>query len=48
MVADIQRVARQYLRPDAATIFVIGDATKFESALAPFGPGHRLSVESPR
>jgi predicted Zn-dependent peptidase len=44
-VADIQQVARRYLRPDAATIFVIGDPTKFESALAPFGPVHRLTPE---
>jgi predicted Zn-dependent peptidase len=46
-VADIQRVARQYLRPDAATILVIGDPSKFEAAMAPFGPVHRISVESP-
>jgi predicted Zn-dependent peptidase len=45
--ADIQRVARQYLRPDASTIVVVGDATKFESAMASFGPVHRLSVEPP-
>lgn len=46
-VADIQRVARQYLHPDATTIFVIGDPTKFESAMASFGPVHRLPVETP-
>jgi zinc protease len=46
-VADIQRVARQYLRPDAVTIFVIGDPMKFESAIASFGPVHRLSAEPP-
>ena len=46
-VADIQRVARQYLHPDAATILVIGDPAKFEAAMAPFGPVHRLPVESP-
>ncbi len=45
--ADIQRVARQYLRPDASTIVVVGDATKFEPAMAPFGPVHRLSVDPP-
>lgn len=44
--ADIQRVAGQYLHPDAATIAIIGDPATFESALAPFGPVHRLSVES--
>jgi predicted Zn-dependent peptidase len=45
--ADIQRVARQYLRPDASTIVVVGDATKFEPAMGPFGPVRRLSVDSP-
>ncbi len=45
--ADIQRVARQYLRPDASTIVVVGDATKFEPAMATFGPVHRLSVDTP-
>jgi zinc protease len=45
--ADIQRVARQYLHPDASTIVVVGDATRFESAMAAFGPVHRLSVDTP-
>jgi predicted Zn-dependent peptidase len=46
-VADIQRVAGQYLHPEAATIFIVGDAAKFESALAAFGPVRRLPVEPP-
>jgi predicted Zn-dependent peptidase len=46
-VADIQRVATQYLRPDATTILIVGDATKFESAMGTFGPVHRLSVDTP-
>jgi zinc protease len=46
-VADIQRVAREYLHPDASTILIIGDPTKFESAMRTFGPVHRLPVESP-
>jgi len=46
-VADIQRVATQYLRPDATTILIVGDASKFEPAMAVFGPVHRLSVETP-
>ncbi len=45
-VADIQRVARQYLRPDAATILIVGDAPIFEPAMAAFGPVHRLAVDS--
>jgi len=45
--ADIQRVARQYLHPDASTIVVVGDATKFESAMTAFGPVRRLSVDPP-
>ena len=46
-VADVQRVAREYLHPNAATIFIIGDPAKFESAMQSFGPVHRLAVESP-
>ena len=46
-VADVQRVAKEYLRPDAATIFIIGDPAKFESAMQSFGPVHRLTLESP-
>jgi zinc protease len=41
---EIQRVARQYLQPEATTILVVGDAPRFESALAVFGPAHRLAV----
>jgi zinc protease len=44
---DIRRVAAQYLRPDAATILVIGDPTKFESAMGSFGPVRSLAVETP-
>ncbi len=40
---DIQRVARQYLHPDATTILVVGDAARFEGAMAAFGPVHRLT-----
>ncbi|MBI2164422.1 MAG: insulinase family protein [candidate division NC10 bacterium] len=46
-VADIHRVAQQYLRPDAATILIVGDPSKFESAMAAFGPVHRLPVDTP-
>jgi zinc protease len=41
---DVQRVARQYLRPDAATILVVGDATRFETGLAARGPVTRLTI----
>lgn len=43
---DVQRVARQYLRPDATTILVVGDTAKIESALAAFGPVSRLTVSA--
>ena len=41
-VEDIRRVAGRYLRPDATTILTVGDIAKFESAMAAFGPLHRL------
>jgi predicted Zn-dependent peptidase len=41
---DVQRVARQYLRPDAATVLVVGGAAQGESGLAAFGPVHHLSL----
>ena len=43
--ADIQRVAVTYLRPEAATIVVVGDAAKFETQMAQFGPVSRLSLD---
>jgi predicted Zn-dependent peptidase len=38
---DIQRVARAYLRPDAAHIVIVGDAPSFEAAMAAHGPVRR-------
>ena len=46
-VADIQRVARRYLRPEFTTVFIVGDATKFESGMAAFGPVHHVSLDPP-
>jgi zinc protease len=46
-VADFQRIAREYPRPNAITIFIIGDPAKFESAMQIFGLVHRLTVDSP-
>jgi len=42
--ADVQRVARQYLRPDETTVLVVGDTAQIEPALAAFGPVSRLPV----
>jgi zinc protease len=39
---DVQRVARQYLRPDATTILIVGDGERFEAGLPAFGPVRRL------
>jgi zinc protease len=44
---DIQRAARQYLRPEASTVVVVGDAPTFEAALAPFGPVRHLPPVTP-
>jgi predicted Zn-dependent peptidase len=39
---DVQRVARQYLRPDAVSILVVGNVTAVEPAMAAFGPVRQL------
>ncbi len=39
---DVQRVARQYLRPDAVSILVVGNVTAVEPAMAAFGPVRHL------
>jgi zinc protease len=41
---DVQRVARQYLHPDATAVLVVGNAALFESDMAMFGPVHHVSV----
>lgn len=41
---DVQRVARQYLRPDETTILVVGNPASIEPALTAFGPVTRLPV----
>jgi len=40
----VQRVARQYLRPDAASILVVGNVTAVEPAMSAFGPVRHLSL----
>jgi zinc protease len=41
---DVQRVARQYLRPDDTTILVVGNTAPIEAALSALGPVTRLPV----
>jgi zinc protease len=41
---DVQRVARQYLRPDATSILVVGNVTAIEPAMAAFGPVRHLPL----
>ncbi|MSV35166.1 MAG: insulinase family protein [Bryobacterales bacterium] len=40
--ADIERVAKQYLKPDQATIFIVGDFAKIASQAAALGEAKEL------
>jgi len=42
---DVQRVAREYLRPDQALVVVVGDATQIYDKVAPFGSIELYDVE---
>lgn len=44
-VADVQRVARQYLQPESAVIVVVGDAAQILERLRPIAPVSVFSVE---
>ena len=43
--AAVESAAKTYLRPDALTIFVVGDAEKLGDSLAAFGTVTRIEVE---
>lgn len=40
--ADIERVAKQYLKPDQLTIFIVGDFPKIAEQAAALGPAHEI------
>ncbi|MEK7448285.1 MAG: pitrilysin family protein [Planctomycetota bacterium] len=42
---DIQRVAREYLRPDDLIYLVVGDESSFDQPLSEFGPVNRIELE---
>ncbi len=44
---DVSRVARQYLRPDDATVVVVGNAADFDAPLSTLGPVDTLIVDIP-
>ncbi len=44
---DVSRVARQYLRPDDATVVVVGNAADFDAPLSTIGPVDTLNVDIP-
>ena len=44
--ADILRVAKKYLHPEALTIMVVGDETKFDQPLSVFGEVKEIKLEN--
>ena len=45
--ADVQRVAQTYLRPDAATVLVLGNAAEFDEPVAALGAVDTVDVTIP-
>src|SRR5690606_18439006 len=43
--ADVQRVAREHIRPDRAVVVVVGDATQILDKVEKFGPTRLLDVD---
>ncbi|NJD89897.1 MAG: insulinase family protein [Geobacter sp.] len=43
---DILRVSRKYLHPEALTIMVVGDETKYDQPLATFGAVREIKLEN--
>jgi predicted Zn-dependent peptidase len=43
---DILRVAKKYLRPEAMTIMVVGDETKYDRPLSSFGAVREIKLET--
>jgi zinc protease len=41
--ADIERVAREYLKPDQLSIIIVGDVEKFKSELPQLGAVHEIT-----
>lgn len=44
--ADILRVAKKYLHPEAMTIMVVGDESKFDRPLSEFGEVQQIKLEN--
>jgi predicted Zn-dependent peptidase len=44
-VADINRVAKEYLHPDRLTVFVVGDEEQFDRPLSDFGEVNVIELE---
>jgi zinc protease len=47
-IADVQRVAKEYLRPDALRVLIVGNENEMGDQLAEFGDVNRIDITIPQ